>query len=202
MMVKYVVPLSLLLVILNQKKAYCTDCSSIQNCLERNGNDLSNYEFKFDTLAESKNIWGAMCRNMESLTKCITPATSGCLEITMPNLMVYGLSRGKATFQQICAKKNGMASLTHCMATTLAGQVQYLQTCLKANDPDEIVISKCGTLTGKCDIEMLKRLPWKKMQSEAATFVKSPPGVTCSASNVIGQIISVISVLIINNLVA
>lgn len=51
-----------LLVILNQKKAYCTDCSSIQNCLERNGNDLSNYEFKFDTLAESKNIWGAMCR--------------------------------------------------------------------------------------------------------------------------------------------
>lgn len=55
----------------------------------------------------------------------------------------------------------------------------------------ESAISKC-----------LKDYLGRKCSQEAATFVKSPPGVTCSASNVIGQIISVISVLIINNLVA
>ncbi|XP_052067152.1 uncharacterized protein LOC127706525 [Mytilus californianus] len=202
MMAKYLVPLSLLLVILIQKKAYCTDCSSIKNCLERNGNDISNYEFKFDTLHESKNIWGAMCRNTESLTKCLTPAKSGCLELTMPNLMVFSLSFGKATFQQICAKKNGMASLTHCMATTLAGQVQYLQTCLKANNPNDIVISQCGTVQENSITKCIKDYLGGKCSQEAVTFLKSPPGVTCSATNVIGQIVFVICVLIIKNLVA
>ncbi|CAC5391628.1 unnamed protein product [Mytilus coruscus] len=136
---------------------------------------ISNYEFKFDNSPESK-ISGELCAgNTESLTKCLTPAKSGCIELTMPNLMVFSLSFGKATFQQICAKKNGMASLTHCMATTLAGQVQYLQTCLKANNPNDIVISKCGTLQENSITKCVKDYLGGKCSQEAVTFVKSPP---------------------------
>ncbi|VDI30643.1 Hypothetical predicted protein [Mytilus galloprovincialis] len=147
-MANYLVPLSLILTVLLQRKVYCEECYSLKRCLKDNGNDLSNYEFKFDTLAEIKKVWEVICRDTESLTKCYSKTDGVCFELSQPILFVKTLTFFKATFQHMCAKKDGIAHFAMCMTKTLSDQYgNIMSTCFGSFNADDIVISKCGTLT-------------------------------------------------------
>ncbi|XP_063399914.1 uncharacterized protein LOC134684551 [Mytilus trossulus] len=201
-MANYIVALSLILIVLMQRKVYCEECSSLKGCLKDNGNDLSNYEFKFDTLAEIKNVWEVICRDTESLTKCYSKNKPVCYEINNPIGFVMSLTFFKATFQHMCEKTNGMAHFSMCMINTLSDQFgNILSTCfgngLNIND-DDFIISKCGTVEQTSTSKCIKGFITGKCSSEAVNFINSPPGSeTCSAINMIGQITTVIGVFVL-----
>ncbi|XP_071120662.1 uncharacterized protein [Mytilus edulis] len=204
-MANYIVALSLMLIVLMQRKVYCEECSSLKRCLKDNGNDLSNYEFNFDTLAEIKKVWDVICRDAESLTNCISKTNRVCYEIKNPIVFVQSLTFFKATFQHMCAKKNGMAHFSMCMINTLSDQYgTILSTCFNVNmiNEDDLIISKCGTVEQTSVSKCIKGFITGKCSSEAVNFINSPPGSeTCSATNMIGQITTVICVFVLKILI-
>ncbi|VDI30644.1 Hypothetical predicted protein [Mytilus galloprovincialis] len=87
-------------------------------------------------------------RDTESLTKCYSKTDGVCFELSQPILFVKTLTFFKATFQHMCAKKDGIAHFAMCMTKTLSDQYgNIMSTCFGSFNADDIVISKCGTLT-------------------------------------------------------